>query len=215
MIKNKLILLIWLVALFSNGSSAMNPNIDYIVNGDVIKPWRLQLEFGKKVYNNNKVSTLRRSLTVEPIAVSKDAKAVRLNWQPKGIANEWGAVNKNILTATLVNSKKMIDLSTVVDRAALTLELKVNRSPQENVDLMMECGRNWQCRSRFPLKNVLKSLPENQWSIIPIPLKCLVQDGFDMSKISSIFGLQTEGKLDIEIANIQLTSLPEGNINCG
>lgn len=206
--------LIVLSVLWSATSSAADANIHYLINGKDIKPWQLGLAFGKVKYQGEEVSTVRKSLTLSPSKVDKAGDAVRLKWNPRGIKSEWGGINTNILTMNLTNTAKHTDLTSVVEQAALTFEVKVNRPPKDNVELMLECAWNWECRTKFPLKNVLKRAPKGKWASIPIPLKCLANDGFDFSKVTTIFSLKTTGKMDLELRNIQLTALPAGNVSC-
>lgn len=192
-----------------------DPNIHYVIQGQDIKPWQSSLNFGKTLFNGEQVNTVRNSLTLEPIGDAKKGKVLNLKWKPRGIKNEWGGIDANILTYNVTNTMRHTDLTSIVNDAALTIELKVNKPPKENVELMLECGWDWKCRTKFPLKNALKRLPKGKWQMLPIPLKCLATEGFDFSKVTTIFSLQTLGKLDIEIANIQLTALPAGQVNCG
>ncbi|MDC2887579.1 glycan-binding surface protein [Psychrosphaera algicola] len=210
----KIICMILILAAFQS-AAALDPNINYLNKGSAVSPWELGLNYGKTKYIGESVATVRSSLQASPAKKSVDGDAVRFKWKPKGIKNEWGSVDSNILTLNVTNKMKHTDLTSVIDRAALTFDVKVNKVPKENVELMMECGWNWKCRTKFPLKNAFKRAPKGKWVSIPIPLKCLANEGFDFSKVTTIFSLQTVGKLDIEISNIQLTGLASGEINCG
>ena len=204
-----------LLTIINQAFANPDPNIHYLIGGQNVPPWQLSLSFGKVAYQAEKASTVRGSLTAEPSEKNTQSDAVRLKWKPKGIKNDWGGIDANILTMNLTNKNKHSDLTSVVEQAALTFDVKVNTPPKENVELMLECGWNWKCRTKFPLKNALRRLPKGKWVSVPIPLKCLVSEGFDFSKVTTIFSLKTLGKMDIELSNIQLTALPVAEISCG
>lgn len=209
-----IVLLMMLVSV-KPAFSATDANIHYLISGENISPWQLSLNYGKVSYEGESVSTVRSSLAAAPSTKVQDNDAVRFKWKPRGIKNEWGGLDANILTMNLTNTMKHTDLTSVLNQAALTFDVKVNKKPKENVDLMLECGWNWKCRTKFPLKNALRRAPKGKWISVPVPLKCLANDGFDFSKVTTIFSLQTTGKMDIELSNIQLTALPAGDVSCG
>lgn len=201
--------------LSTPGIANTDPNIHYLIDGKNISPWEFSLQFGQVKYDGKKAATIKGSLTATAAAKAVDGDAIRLKWKPKNVKNKWGTVDKNVLTMNLTNTMKHTDLTSVLDQAALTFDIKVNKPPKKNVVLMLECGWNWQCRTTLPLKNTLKRLPQKEWVNVPIPLKCLINEAFDFSKVTTIFSLETAGKMDIEISNVQLTALPAGEIRCG
>lgn len=193
----------------------IDANIQYMTKGQAVEPWAFGLEFMKVKYQGEKVATPRSSLSAMPASKEQEGDAVRLKWNPKGIKTEWGSINQNILTANLTNTARHLNLTPVLEQAALSFDVKVNKKPKKNVELMMECGWDWQCRSKFPLKNALKRMPKGKWASLPIPLKCFDNGSLDFSKITTVFSLMTTGKMDIEIANVQLVALPPGGASCG
>lgn len=196
-------------------SAKFDPNIQYLVHGKPVTPWQFSLNFGQIPFDDKTVSTAKGSLTASYSENQKKQNAIRLVWKPKGIKNEWGMTDRRPLTATIINRQGAVNIAPVVENAALTFDIKVNKPPKNNVELMIECGWSWECRSTFPLKNVLKRIKKKTWTTIPIPLKCLTNERFDMTKVTTIFSLYTDGKLDIEISNIQLTALaPNMDISC-
>jgi hypothetical protein len=190
-----------------------NAQTDYFINGKSLSPWELSLAFGQDKLENNSGKTLRGSLTAKPATKDNDNDAIRLTWKPKGIKNKWGTENKNVLTANVMNSINVTDLSSFVDNGVLLVDMKVVKPPKKTVELTMECNWNWKCRSSFPLKNGLKRLPKNEWVSVPIPLKCFAKNNFDFSKVTTPFMIYTGGKMTIEIANVRLATV-EGSTQC-
>ncbi|WP_440875977.1 putative glycoside hydrolase [Thalassotalea sp. PLHSN55] len=190
-----------------------NAHVDYFVDGQSVGPWDFSLQFGKVKLENNKGKTLRGSLTAKPTSKNADNDAIRLTWKPRGIKNEWGSEDKNILTASLLNTQHVVDLSQYIDNGVLLIDMKVVKAPKKLVELTMECNWDWRCRSTFPLKNGLKKLPKNEWVSVPVPIKCFAKDNFDLSKVTTPFMVYTGGKMTIEIANIRVVSSND-NLSC-
>lgn len=189
-----------------------DPNSYYLHMGQAVSPWELSLNFGDAVLDQDRTgSTLRNSLIARPGSVDS---AVNLKWSPKGIKNEWGAADQNVLTMSIINRQGLVDLTSVVDQAALVFDVKVVSPPNKHVDLMMECNWDWQCHSTIPLKQPLRRLPRNEWVSFPVPLQCLDNDAFDFSKISTSFMLYTSGKMEIELGDVRLAAFPPDQVKC-
>ena len=186
-----------------------DPNIHYFYQGLVISPWELSLNYGKSLIDEEGVaSTVRDSLVLKAVEGKSGNDGVQLKWNPKGIKTEWGGTNKNILTATLTNTGGSIDLSSVKDNAAIALDIMVLSPPKELVDWTIESEWNWKQRASFPLKHILKRLPQKEWVTLPIPLKCFDNGSINFSRITSIMQLSTEGKMNIVLGDIRLSALP-------
>ncbi|MBU3021275.1 putative glycoside hydrolase [Aestuariibacter sp. A3R04] len=209
------------VLVISMGAVASNrvlantdPNIHYFMDGLVVTPWELSLEYGKsQIDENGRAATLRDSLVLQAVDGKNGKDAVQLKWKPKGIKTEWGGVNRNILTATLTNRGGSIDLSSVVNNAAITVDIMVMSPPKELVDWTIESEWNWKQRATFGLKHVLRKLPKKKWVTLPIPLKCFGNGNVNFSKITSIMQLSTEGKMDVIVGDIRLTAVAE-DVGC-
>ena len=193
-----------------------DPVANYIVAGNVVVPWELSLNFGKTVLENKTGETTRGSLAAEPAKRNTDGDAIRFTWAPKGVKNEWGSDDKGVQTITLVNSLAQVDISSVVDQAALTMDIRIIRAPNKRVTLTLEGAWDWETRAGVPLKSALRSLPKNEWVSVPIPLRCFLKgnEDFDFRTLTGI-QLQTGGKMQIEISDLRLTAFPPDKVNCG
>ena len=205
-----LLIILPVVGISGRALANPDPSIHYFVDGLVIAPWELSLEYGKsQIDEEGKAATVRNSLVLQAVDGKNGNDAVQLKWKPKGIKTEWGAVNKNILTATLTNRGGSIDLSSVVNNAAITVDIMVVSPPKELVDWTIESEWNWKQRATFGLKHVLRKLPKKKWVTLPIPLKCFGNGNVNFSKITSIMQLSTEGKMDVIVGDIRLTAVAE------
>ena len=191
-----------------------DPNINYFVQGRSVTPWELSLQFGQVKLEGNNGSTTRNSLVIKPAIRTSENDVVSLTWRPKGIKNEWGGDDINVMTMNLMNTQTTVDLSNVKMDAALTFDVKVIQSPNELVTLTLQSNWNWKSRSAFPLKQVLSRLPKKKWVSVPIPLRCFDNGTLDFEKITTIFMLQTAGKMKIELGDIRLTAFPADKANC-
>ena len=205
-----LLIILSVVGISERALANPDPNIHYFVDGLVIAPWELSLDYGKsQIDEEGKAATVRDSLVLKAVDGKNGNDAVQLKWKPKGIKTEWGGVNKNILTATLTNTGGSIDLSSVVNNAAITVDIMVMSPPKELVDWTIESEWNWKQRATFGLKHVLRKLPKKKWITLPIPLKCFGNGNVNFSKITSIMQLSTEGKMDVIVGDIRLTAVSE------
>jgi hypothetical protein len=60
----------------------------------------------------------------------------------------------------------------------------------------------------------LKKLKRNEWDMLPIPLNCFTKEGLDIKKVIGPFTMGSDGKLKIELGNVKLLKLAEGDKGC-
>ena len=205
--------------VFVTGTATANtsdPNVHYLVAGKSVAPWELSLQFGKVVLESQSGQTARASLVAEPSNRNGENDAIRFTWSPKGVKNEWGTDDTSVQTITLINRMAHVDISSVVDQAALTVDLRVIRAPSRQVTITLETAWDWRTRAGVPLRSALRTVPRNEWTSIPIPLRCFLGDNeaFDFSQLTGIL-LQTGGRMELEISDIRLTAYPAEMANCG
>jgi hypothetical protein len=211
--KSGIVLCIWVLSPLLLAQN-LDHNINYFLQGRSVGSWELSLQFGQVKLDGNSGKTAKGSLVIEPTSRNTENDAVGLTWRPKGIKTEWGSVDANVMTMNLINTKGAIDLSSVKMDAALAFDIKVIKGPKEFVTLAMESNWDWKTRSEFPLKQVLNRLPDDKWLTIPIPLQCFDNGKLDFKKLTTIFMLQTTGKMQIELGDIRLTAYPADKVNC-
>ena len=193
-----------------------DPNVNYIVAGNSVAPWELSLQFGQVAIENQSGETVRDSLVAEPASRNGENDAIRFTWSPKGVKNEWGSDDKSVQTISLINKMAQVDISSVVDQAALTMDVRVIKAPNKLVTITLESEWDWETRTGVALKSTLRQIPKKEWISVPIPLRCFLKDNedFDFSKLTGI-QLQTDGKMQIEISDLRLTAFPPDQVDCG
>lgn len=214
--KNYLLILMVLVTGTATANPA-DPNVQYVVAGKNIAPWELSLQFGKVILDDQMTGeTIRGSLVASSASRNSENDAIRFKWAPKGVKNEWGSDDISVMTISLINRMEGIDLTPVLDQAALTMDVRVIRAPNKLVNITLESAWDWRTRGDVPLKSVLRRLPKNKWISVPIPLRCFLKDneGLDISSITGV-QLQTAGKMEIEISDLRLTAFPLDKVDCG
>ncbi|MCF2947074.1 hypothetical protein L0668_03080 [Paraglaciecola aquimarina] len=193
-----------------------NPISQYLMNGKAVPNWVAYAGNSMNYFiplENGDLATKRKSLVIEPIIENKALSGLYLKWSGKKVKNEWGG---NQLGNTFFSiGRHNIDLSSVEDSAALALEIKVLRRPNENVNLSMQCNNSNKCTGEFPIKNILKSTKKDEWIQLPIPLNCFNRNGdFDFTKVTNVLSIATQGKLELEIKSIQLVAMDAGDKGC-
>lgn len=197
-------------------SFGTDPVSSFITQGNVVSPWAASVGNGLNWYipvENQSGRTKRGNVSVSASSKDGDNDALNIKWKGKIVKTEWGG--NALYDSSFSLSKHNIDLSSVANAAALVLEIKVLKAPNENVALTMQCQNNAECKGVFPLKNVLRKLPKKTWTYLPIPLACFDSQGnFDFSQVTTALSIATQGKLEISLANVGLAPLPEGTTGC-
>lgn len=200
---NALLLLITIAFTAHSDTSSPNRNFFYFVDGKTTQAWNLTLGDKQKWNVRIKESegkSLGGQISLKRSDFKSDGDAVHLNWAARDGVGQFAITGKPI------------DLSGVADKVALTFDINVVTSPREKVKLLMFC--DYPCRAEFDLTPILRKVDSNTWTSIPIPLSCMQARGLDVSKITSPFGLSTEGKLEVKVANIRMTRLADDAQSC-
>lgn len=186
-----------------NQPAKVNTDMVYFYQGKTYGSWGLSLGD-----NDNWVlpatglsaTSAANQLTMTPAIYKKGNDAINLKWSRKKGKGQFAIYGSEI------------DLTNVEHRAALTMEIKVLNKPKKGVTIGMDCG--YPCRSEIYIHKTLRELPKGKWQTFPIPLDCFSAKGLDVSKINGVFVLATEGKFEVELANIRMALLPEGAPTC-
>ncbi len=137
---------------------------------------------------------------VSPTKDSAGKDAMKVDFTRKKIKGQVALYGENI------------DISSVRDITALTIDMKILKRPTSSVSIGMDC--NYPCRAEVQVRDVLKEYPTDQWIILPIPLDCFSSDNFDLKKINGPFVLSTEGQFEVEIGKIRLERMPADMKTC-
>ncbi len=191
------------IAQFSQADNGINPNFIYLYKG---QPQQRSISLGDPT--NWGLSLQGR----EGKSASGKLGVSATNFKENGDALQlvWKASNKNLGSFALYGNP--IDLSKFKDSVTLTIDMRIDRKPNKDVRIGMDCG--YPCRADLSINGMIKSMPSGQWFSLPIPLNCFKSDNFDLSKINGPFTIATDGKLTLSITNVRLEKLPEGDKGC-
>ncbi|GLR70145.1 putative glycoside hydrolase [Agaribacter marinus] len=210
---NRLSKIVLSTSILVFGFSLQAQMISVVEEGKSVSPYELSLSFGKKVITDKKQKTTKGSLIATPFS-DDGISGVRFKWRPRGVKNEWGGVDTNVQTITVINRQRHENLADDYAQKAINVRTKVLRKPDDFVKLTMECNWDWQCRDSVQLKGALSRLPKGEWSNVTIPLACFDQNKIDFSKVTTPFMLQTSGKMELEISSISIVTLDEAVTKC-
>lgn len=203
---------------FNSLSAEQNPVSSYLYKGNNVPGWTLSIGNGLGWFvpvKDQKAKTKRKNLTVKPVDKDGENDALNITWKGKKVKGQWGG---NMLhDSSFTISRNNIDISSIKDAAALVLDMKILRKPNEATTISMSCKNNNKCAGKYPLKAVLRRLPTDEWFTLPIPLACFknTESGeLDFSKVTTAMSIATQGKLEIELANVALAALPPGKTGC-
>ncbi|MDR6842624.1 glycoside hydrolase family 3 protein [Pseudoxanthomonas sacheonensis] len=89
----------------------------------------------------------------------------------------------------------------------LQLTLRRDSAITAPVWLGVGCGEG--CSGRVDLHKTLAALPQGQWKVVGVPLKCFVKAGADVSKLTQVPVLESAAALDLSVSRIALGALNE------
>jgi beta-glucosidase len=129
----------------------------------------------------------------------EDARALHFNGQGPPLAGLAG--------------RSPIDLSRQTNgQLALDFDYRVDLAPSASVSVTMGCGPR--CAGSIAITPELRHAPLARWRHLRIPLACFAHAGADMSHITMPFGIATNGRLVLSVANISLQSGTTGLLSC-
>jgi len=180
-----------------------NPNYVYFSAGDTPENWAWVLSDPDNWWQplaGNDGQSAQKKVRIAPASFQSENDAVNIHWSKH---SSWGSA---------AISGREIDLSGYENAAELSVALQVKKRSKSEVKLSMNCGEN--CGGEVQIGHILNKAPLDQWFLLPVPLNCLSQSGADLSKIISPFSIGTTGSLELEIAEIQVMPLADGDKGC-
>lgn len=196
-------LLLVICLVFSGFTNAqVNPDFVYMYKGQPIergislgdpKNWSVQIQNRTGESADNKIA-------VAPTDYKETGDAIQLTWNKKNIQGNFAIYGNTI------------DLSKYKDVAYITLDIRLDKKPEKNVNIGMDCG--YPCRAEMSLNGLIKKMPKGEWFSLPIPLNCFKGENFDLSKITSPITLSTDGRFGLSITNIRLEKMPADDKGC-
>lgn len=92
----------------------------------------------------------------------------------------------------------------------LQLTLRRDSAVTAPVWLGVGCGEG--CSGRVDLRKTLASLPQGQWKVVGVPLKCFAVAGADVGKLVQLPWLESAAALDLSVSRVALGALNEAEV---
>jgi hypothetical protein len=182
----------------------LNSKFYYIHEGKIVDGWSLSVgdpaNWSTPVIDR-KGKSASGKVAVEPSDFKVKNDALTITWNSR--SDEKG---------TLAIYGADIDLSTAENTAALVIDMKIEVSPNKEVNIGMGC--TYPCEGMVNMGKPLKKLEKDKWQSLPIPLNCLTKAGLDLKKINGPIIISTEGRMKLSITSIHLEKLQEGDASC-
>lgn len=161
--------------------------------GRAISPWSLFLRDGKQapqvVLNNTQKNS---ALTIKSVDKDVQEDSRRITWNGSGAGS------------VLLKSPQVENLTSVTkDLPVLVFDMNLLARPSKEVFFGATCGDD--CSGIVEFKDTLMRPALDQWETHSIDVQCFVNAGLDLSKIESLFSMETAGVLDVTLANIRLS----------
>ncbi|MGL1957783.1 MAG: putative glycoside hydrolase [Colwellia sp.] len=183
--------------------NSVNTDYVYFRDGKALGSWAVTLgdetNWNLRLKGNTGESS-NKQLKSSPATYKVANDALNLKWSRKKGKGQFALYGQPI------------DLSNVENIAALTMQVKVIKRPKKGVLLGMDCG--YPCRGEMNIHKMFRELPKGEWVTFPIPINCFSAQGLDTSKINGPLLISTDGKFEIEIADVRIELLPEGTPTC-
>ncbi len=196
-------LLCALIAASLTHAESPNPDFMYIANGKAVGNWQWVLFDSDNWWlplEGRSGKSKGGKITLKPTDYQGKGDAVQLKWSRK---DKEGGV-------TLVGHGP--NLSKFEHAAEMVLVVKVDRKPNRDVTLSLECGEN--CSGKVPVKESLKSAPQGEWFVLPVALNCFTAAGATLDKVTAPLRISTNGRLDLSIASVFIQSLGKDSVTC-
>ena len=162
-----------------------------ILVGAPVAPWQLLLSSGGDTLNvsSNTHTFGAINYRTEDKVVQEDARQFSFNGNDKA-------------SALIVTSFAEDALSYLEADSALSFDIKLNSPLKSELELAMSCSG--ECGASIDIGNVIDKNLQNTWQSVSIDLTCYADKGVNFANLTSPFGLYTQGKVSVSIANIQL-----------
>jgi beta-glucosidase len=185
--------------------NAVATDVDYSIlfdRGAPLGDWKAFLADGEGVseWRSGRTSSPTGALAAQSADLGQQENAVRLAWNGNGAAR-------------YVMQREPVDLTREVNaHFELIIDYLVETPAEGPVSLTFTCGD--ECASAFDVSDSFQLSPYGGVSSLAIPLKCLAQNGVDLSRVDT-FSLSTSARLTAVISRIgiapsaQLSECPE------
>ncbi|MCP8897693.1 putative glycoside hydrolase [Gilvimarinus xylanilyticus] len=188
---------------FCVAQDSPNPNFVYFTQGKTPGNWQWILSDPGNWWmpiDDSGGSSANGKITLSNAGDEDFPGAVKLKWKR---SDDWGA-------ATI--SGGQVDLAKFEQAAEIAIAMRVMSKVPSVVNVKMACGEG--CEAEVNVAENLKQMPRGQWMALPLALDCFTANGLDLSKLNWPFAIGTSGQLELDIVEISLAPLAEGDEGC-
>lgn len=89
------------------------------------------------------------------------------------------------------------------------LQLTVRRESAVSAPVWLGLGCGEDCGGRIDLRKTLEAIPQGEWKVVGVPLKCFATAGADVAKLVQVPVLESGAALRISVSRIALGALNE------
>lgn len=89
------------------------------------------------------------------------------------------------------------------------LQLTVRRESAVSAPVWLGLGCGDDCGGRIDLRKTLEAIPQGEWKVVGVPLKCFANAGADVAKLVQVPVLESGAALRISVSRIALGALNE------
>jgi beta-glucosidase len=184
---------------FDELSERMNSSTNSKLGKSVLEGWPksglnvvLQTKNEEVFLNNKNISTGNEEVSVSIFDNLIQEDSQRITFQGNANAS-W-----SLLSSPPINWLREEKASGV-----LSIQMKVLRKDSYNeLYFKSSCGDD--CGITFSLSKFLENIPQDEWFILGIPLKCLKENNLDLSTLSKPLGFNTKGSWTLELGRVYL-----------
>lgn len=105
-------------------------------------------------------------------------------------------------------SNRPIDLSRE-SNGDVQLQLTLRRDGAVSAPVWLGVGCGEGCAGRVDIRKTLAALPQGQWTVVGVPLKCFAKAGADVARLVQVPTLESAAALDLSVSRIALGALNE------
>ncbi|MFT4248636.1 MAG: glycoside hydrolase family 3 N-terminal domain-containing protein, partial [Pseudomonas sp.] len=146
--------------------------------------------------------------TTLPVALSNGSlrlSAVDHKAQEDARRLQWSGTD----TARLVLiSNRPIDLSRE-SNGEVQLQLTLRRDSAVSAPVWLGAGCGEGCAGQVDIQKTLAALPQGQWTVVGVPLKCFAKAGADVTRLVQLPTLESGAALELSVSRIALGALNE------
>ncbi|MCC4599783.1 glycoside hydrolase family 3 protein [Xanthomonas melonis] len=113
--------------------------------------------------------------------------------------------------SVLLVSGKPVDVSRE-SNGDVQLQLTLRRDSAVTAPVWLGVGCGDKCGGRVDAQKTLAALPQGQWKVVGIPLKCFAVAGADVTKLTQVASIESGAALEIAVSKVALGALNEAEV---